>query len=281
SAATAFGRLLRISSSSNRDCRCRLESSTKSRSINRRKPTPARTIWSAVTVPRAPKPTTRTRASVSRCWPPSPIGANRIWREYRSSGGKSFQLPFDGFVNSVHDRLRFYSDSLSNNRGELARVFRQNEKGRKARLPQNDIARHDCNSEIPGIKRPNICDSCEHEGRSLDGMNFRNTLSREPFEKIIQGPIDEFRIRTILPTKQRLDCTLPECAAEDHGMDLQQTRLRNLLNRFTSAADIGTAFELLNQVIGFFPSGGRVDSLQTLKVGKLQSCAEHRFGINW
>ena len=57
SAATALGRASRASASSNRVWRCRFEGSTKSRSMMRMRPTPARTSKLAVAAPIAPQPT--------------------------------------------------------------------------------------------------------------------------------------------------------------------------------------------------------------------------------
>src|SRR6266699_2877158 len=47
-------------------------------------PMPARTSAAAWKLPSAPHPTIATCASSSFCWPASPIGGNRICREYRS-----------------------------------------------------------------------------------------------------------------------------------------------------------------------------------------------------
>src|SRR5690348_13774563 len=48
------------------------------------RPTPERASAAASRLPRAPHPTITTLARSSRSCPASPIGGNRIWREYRS-----------------------------------------------------------------------------------------------------------------------------------------------------------------------------------------------------
>ena len=60
-AASALGRLFATSDSSNSTCRWRFDGSTKSRSMTRTKPTPARTRVFASTVPSAPQPQRVTR----------------------------------------------------------------------------------------------------------------------------------------------------------------------------------------------------------------------------
>ncbi len=81
-AASAFGRFR--SSSVYRICRCRLCSSTISRSTSTTWPIPARTRAFATALPRAPRPTITARLSLSFCCPPVPISGRRTWRQYRS-----------------------------------------------------------------------------------------------------------------------------------------------------------------------------------------------------
>src|ERR1700682_2456727 len=84
SAATAFGKASRASASSNSVCRCRFDASTKSRSIIRRRPTPARASRFAAAAPIAPQPTTTPLDASNRRWPSSPMPAKSICREYFS-----------------------------------------------------------------------------------------------------------------------------------------------------------------------------------------------------
>lgn len=80
-AALAFGTDPSASASSYSIWRCRLLFSTKSLSMSRTKPTPARTIWFDNTVPRAPMPTMAMREAKSLACPSSPMGANSICLE--------------------------------------------------------------------------------------------------------------------------------------------------------------------------------------------------------
>src|SRR5713101_6987318 len=87
SAATAFGRDARASFSSKRACRCRFEGSTKSRSMIRSRPTPARASSCAAEAPIAPQPTMTALAARSFFCPSSPMLEKRIWREDLSKTG--------------------------------------------------------------------------------------------------------------------------------------------------------------------------------------------------
>ena len=81
-AAAALGRISRASVSSKSTWRCKLLSSTRSRSMIRTRPTPARTSSVACMQPRPPQPTTTTVASIRARWPLAARPPNRTWREY-------------------------------------------------------------------------------------------------------------------------------------------------------------------------------------------------------
>ena len=163
-----------------------------------------------------------TRDDASRFCPSSPMGANRIWREYRSRSDKRFHLPLDGVVNRIHERLCFDRESLSNNRIEFFPVLGQNEEWREARLAQTDVRSHDCNRQIPRIERPHVDDSRQDQGCAFDRMDFLNAFRDKPIEKILQRTIDELRIGTILAAEKRLERLLPQPAAENNRVHLEE-----------------------------------------------------------
>ena len=86
-----FGRP--TSSVSCRSCRCRLVSSTRSKSANPSVPTPAAARYMAAGDPRPPAPTTSTRAAWSRRCPSRPTSGRRRCRLYRASSGPERPSP--------------------------------------------------------------------------------------------------------------------------------------------------------------------------------------------
>src|SRR5215467_12776407 len=264
-----------MSPSSKSDCRCKFDSSTKSRSTSLTKPTPARTSWSAVTVPRAPRPTRRIRDSDNRCWPVSPIGPKRIWREYRSSGGKRFHLPFHAVENCIDQRLGFDSHGLRHNSREFLSVFGQHKKGCQACLPQADVCKHDGDSKIADIERPDIDDPRQNQCGSLDRMDLGKTLSCQPAEEVVERPADILWIRAIVTAKNGFKRALPQRPREHDGMHAQQPGLRHLPDFFARLTHAASTFKFLERCVRFDPDKLGIHTTKAFQRRELQPGPQH------
>src|SRR5262249_23677671 len=112
-------------------------------------------------------------------------------------------------------------------------------------------------------------------------MNFGNAFSREPLEKVVQRMIYEYRLRTILAAKQRLNWMSAQSPVENDGMNLIHPRLCRFFNRLTRQTDVRAAFELFDEAIGLLPNRGCIHMLGALEIRKLQTRPQHRFRVDW
>src|SRR5688572_8009871 len=180
----------------------------------RTKPAPARTSNSADTLPRAPAPIKAMRAAEIRAWPASPIGANRVWREYRASPCSSLckrhHLLPNGLKDGVDQRLHIDRHRLCDHPLELLAMFGQYEEWGKPRPAQRKIPKQESDRKIAEFKRPDVDEARDRESALLDGMNLRETFGSKPSNKIVDGMLDKLRRRAILAAIERLEFCLPQ-----------------------------------------------------------------------
>src|SRR5688572_10853062 len=169
----------------------------------RMNPMPARTSNSAATLPRAPAPTNVIRAAEIRRCPSRPMGANRTWREYRSSLCKRFQLLPHSPVDRINQRLHIDRHGLRDRLLEFRRVLWQDKEWSEARFLQEGVSKQDRNRQVAEFERPDIHDSGNGQRAGFDGMNLAEAFRGQPGCHVVERSFDKFRGSAVLTPIQR------------------------------------------------------------------------------